>query len=50
MILAKLLAWATVVQPSDETSNELDVSVCYLCGRYQTYKKSLKLPFASAAA
>jgi len=32
MILAKLLAWATVVQPSDETSNELDVSIDNLCG------------------
>jgi hypothetical protein len=31
MILAKLLACATVVQPSDETSNELDVSIYYLC-------------------
>jgi len=30
MILAKLSAWATVVQPSDETSNELDVSLDYL--------------------
>ena len=50
MILAKLLAWATVVQPSDETSNELDVSIDYLCGLHQTYKKSLKFPLASAAA
>jgi len=50
MILAKLLAWATVEHPSDETSNELDVSHYYLCGKPQTYKKSLKLPFASAAA
>ena len=33
MILAKLLACATVVQPSDETSNELTVSYYHLFER-----------------
>lgn len=50
MMLTRLLALSVELQPSDETSNELQVSFFLQEIEFKPYKKSLNRPLSSAAA